>query len=59
MLWRPPTGITPTDVVTEASRAIDVADPKRPDPVGITIGANGQPCYAESLIDKVANVQLR
>ncbi len=52
-------GITPTGVVTEAPRAIDVADPKRPDPVGITIGANGQPWFAESLIDKVANVQLR
>ncbi len=59
MLWRPPTGVTPTGVVTEAPRAIDVADPKRPDPVGITIGANGQPWFAESLIDKVANVQLR
>ena len=51
--------ITQEGVVTEATRAIDFADPKRPDPVGITIGANGQPWYAESLIDKVANVQPR
>ena len=29
------------------------------DPIGITIAANGQPWYSESLIDKVANVQLR
>ena len=46
-------------MVTEASKAIDFADPKRPDPVGITIGPNGDPWYAESLIDKVANVKLR
>ena len=51
--------ITQAGVVTEASKAIDVADPKRPDPVGITIAANGQPWYSESLIDKVANVQPR
>ena len=51
--------ITQDGVVTEASKAIDFADPKRPDPVGITIGANGDPWYAESLIDKVANLKLR
>ena len=46
-------------MVAEASKAIDVADPKRPEPDGMTIGTNGQPWYAESLIDKVANVQPR
>jgi len=51
--------ITQDGVVTEASRAVDFADPKRPDPIGITIGANGDPWYAESLVDKVANLKLR
>ena len=46
-------------MVAEASQTIDLADPKRPDPIGMTIAANGQPWYSESLIDKVANVQLR
>ena len=39
---------TPAGVVAEASQAIDLADPKRPKPVGMTIGTNGQPWYAES-----------
>jgi len=51
--------ITPDGVITEASKAIDFSDPKRPDPVGITIGANGDPWYAESLVDKVANLRLK
>lgn len=51
--------ITQAGVVAEASKAIDFADPKRPDPVGITIGTNDEPWYAESLIDKVANVKPR
>ena len=46
-------------MVAEASKAIDFADPKRSDPVGMAIGTNGQPCYAEPLIDKLANVQAR
>jgi len=51
--------ITPDGVITEASKAIDFSDPKRPDPVGITIGANGDPWYAESLVDKVATLRLK
>jgi virginiamycin B lyase len=51
--------ITPDGVITEATKPIDFSDPKRPDPVGITIGANGDPWYAESLVDKVANLKLR
>ena len=51
--------ITRDGVVTEASKAIDFASPKRPDPVGITIGANGDPWYALSLTDKVADLKLR
>ena len=51
--------ITQDGVITEGSKPIDFADPKRPDPVGITIGANGDPWYAESLVDKVANLKLR
>ena len=41
-------GSTPARVVAEASKAIDVADPKRPEPVGMTIGTNGQPWCAEA-----------
>jgi virginiamycin B lyase len=51
--------ITQDGVITEASKAIDFADSKRPDPIGITIDANGDPWYAESLIDKVAHLKLR
>ena len=46
-------------MITEASKAIDFADPKRPDPIGIAIAADGNPWYAESLVDKVANLKLR
>ena len=46
-------------MITEASKAIAFDDPKRPDPVGIAIGANGNPWYAESLTDKVVNLKLR
>jgi hypothetical protein len=46
-------------VITEASKAIDFADPKYPDPIGIAIAADGKPWYAESLVDKVANLKLR
>ncbi len=46
-------------VITEAGKVIDFADPKRPDPIGITIGANGDPWYAESLVDSVATFKLR
>ena len=49
----------PGRVITEACRAIDFADPERPDPVGIAIGGDGNPWYAESLVDKVANLKLR
>ena len=51
--------ITQDGVITEASKAIAFEDPKRPDPVGIAIGANGNPWYAESLTDKVVNLKLR
>jgi streptogramin lyase len=51
--------ITQDGVITEASKAIDFADPKRPDPIGIAIDAIGNPWYAESLVDKVANLKLR
>ena len=45
--------------ITEASKAIDFEDPKRPDPAGIAIGADGNPWYAESLTDKVVTLKLR
>jgi virginiamycin B lyase len=51
--------ITPDGVITEASKPVDFNDPKRPDPVGITIGADGKPWYAESLVDKVATLKLK
>ena len=51
--------ITQDGAITEASKAIAFEDPKRPDPVGITIGANGNPWYAESLTDKVVTLKLR
>ena len=51
--------ITQDGEITEASKAIDFEDPKRPDPVGIVIGANGNPWYAESLTDKVVTLKLR
>jgi len=51
--------ITQDGVITEASKAIAFDDPKRPDPVGIAIGANGNPWYFQSLTDKVANLKLR
>ena len=51
--------ITQDGVITEASKAIDFADPKRPDPIGIAIDAIGNPWYAESLVDRVANLKLR
>jgi streptogramin lyase len=51
--------ISQDGVITEASKAVDFADPKRPDPIGIAIDALGNPWYAESLVDRVANLKLR
>jgi len=51
--------ISQDGVITEASKAVDFADPKRPDPIGITIGANGNPWYAESRVASVATLKLR
>jgi hypothetical protein len=51
--------ITQDGVITEASKPVDFADPKRPDPIGIAIDALGNPWYSESLVDKVANLKLR
>ena len=51
--------ITQNGVITEASKAIAFEDPKRPDPIGITIATNGNPWYGESLTDKVVNLKLR
>ncbi len=46
-------------VITEGAKAVDFDSNKRPDPVGITIGADGNPWYAESLVDKVATLNIK